>query len=252
MGRYKTERIFYPNRWQPTEDLVADGYYCAHNKPQETIEIAAHIMDAAHENGDKELFDIGRDLMRVAHSPCKFIANYTAKNATDNNNRPSEPIVPEIPDYILDLSWEEDKLCFKNAVLRVMESKIKGGSWLFSKNTQWMAVYRFAVDTGIMYDEEDQGEPKDPSIPQYSIFSNFAHELQLDVNPPTRIPFNIKAIDSMGKENYARYRTRYPWSTDGLKNPSKGFTLYQELKNIYKNLERCFYNRIVSNSKTEE
>jgi len=101
MGRYKTERIYYPNRWQPTEVLVADGYYYALKKPAETIEIAAHIMDAAHENEDEELFNVGRDLMRVANSPCQFIPNENAENATDSNNRPSGDIIPTIPNSLL-------------------------------------------------------------------------------------------------------------------------------------------------------
>lgn len=96
MGRYKTEIIYYPNRWQSTEDLVAEGYYYAQKKPTETIEIAAHIMDAAHENEDDELFNVGRDLMRVANSPCQFIPNENAENATDNNNRPTDYPIPTL------------------------------------------------------------------------------------------------------------------------------------------------------------
>lgn len=107
MGRYKTNRIYYPNRWQATEDLVADGYYFAQKKPSETIEIAAHIMDAAHENDDKELFNVGRDLMRVANSPCIFQADYSAENATDINNRPSESLSLQIPDEILNIKVEK-------------------------------------------------------------------------------------------------------------------------------------------------
>jgi len=101
MGRYKTERIFYPNRWQPTENLVADGYWYAQRNRVETIEIAAHIMNAAHENNDEELFNVGRDLMQVANSPCKFQTNASAETATDINNRPSEQIAPAIPVELL-------------------------------------------------------------------------------------------------------------------------------------------------------
>lgn len=101
MGRYQTDRIFYPNRWQPTEDLVADGYYHAQRKPSETIEIAAHIMSAAHENNDDELFEVGRDLMQVANSPCIFQPDYSAANATDSNNRPPEPVAPRFPEEFI-------------------------------------------------------------------------------------------------------------------------------------------------------
>lgn len=101
MGRYLTERVYYPNRWQPTEDLVADGYYYAQRKPSETIEIAAHIMSAAHENNDDELFEVGRDLMRVANSPCNFQPDFSAENATDSNNRPPEPVAPRFPEELM-------------------------------------------------------------------------------------------------------------------------------------------------------
>lgn len=97
-GRYKTEKIYYPNRWQPTEDLIADGYYYADKKNTETIEIAAHIMAAANMNHDEKLFETGCDLMRAANSPCIFQPDYTAETATDNNNRPPKPVAPEFPD----------------------------------------------------------------------------------------------------------------------------------------------------------
>ncbi len=64
-GRYKTEKIYYPNRWQPTEDLIADGYYYADKKNTETIEIAAHIMAAANMNHDEKLFETGLSLIHI-------------------------------------------------------------------------------------------------------------------------------------------------------------------------------------------
>ena len=107
MGRYKTDKIYYPNRWQRTEDLVADGYYCAQNKRSETLEIAAHLMDAAYNNQDDELFNVGRDLMRAANSPCSFLADDSALEATDNNNRPSASAIPVIPETLLNNVEEE-------------------------------------------------------------------------------------------------------------------------------------------------
>ena len=129
MGRYKTEKIYYPNRWQPTEDLIADGYYYAQKKPAETIEIAAHIMDAAHENEDEELFNVGRDLMRVANSPCQFIANENAEDATDKNNRPSDYPISTIPHSLLEVDnkieeeWDSSRDDIFNNKVRPYEIK---------------------------------------------------------------------------------------------------------------------------------
>ena len=117
----------------------------------------------------------------------------------------------------------------------------KDGSYLFKDTTQWKAVYRFAVDFGIMYDIEDPREPEDKSTPQYAFFYEFAHKLQLDVNPPTRLPFKLSYIDCLNKEIYARYRKSYPWPKDGLKKPSKGLTLYRELNGVYKALKTYFF-----------
>ena len=70
-----------------------------------------------------------------------------------------------------------------------MEKKKHDGEYLFEKPTQWKAVYRFAVDIGIMYDVEAPKEPKEKSTPQYAVFEKLAKELQLDVNPPCRMPW---------------------------------------------------------------
>ena len=147
--------------------------------------------------------------------------------------------------YFRQNTWEDEKLCFKNAVLYVMTLKRKkDGNYLFDKNTLWIAVYRFAVDIAIMYDKGDPNEPQDKSIAQYADFEKFTHELQLDVNPPTRHPFKISSIDSMNKDTYKRYRHPHPWSMDGLKESSKSFTLYKELNAVYIALENKFYNLI--------
>ena len=141
-----------------------------------------------------------------------------------------------------DITWEEEKQCFKNAVLYVMDLKRKkDGNYLFDKNTLWIAVYRFAIDIGIMYDKGDPNEPQDQSAPQYAVFEKFAHELQLDADPPTRHPFKISGIDSLNKDTYKRYRLPHPWSKDGLKEPSKSFTLYKELNAVYIALSKIFF-----------
>jgi hypothetical protein len=145
--------------------------------------------------------------------------------------------------YFRQITWEVEKQCFKNAVLYVMDLKRKkDGNYLFDKNTLWMAVYRFAIDIGIMYDRGDPNEPQDKSAPQYAFFEKFAHELQLDADPPTRHPFKVSGIDSLNKNSYKRYRQPYPWSMDGLKKPSKGFTLYKELNAVYNALHNKFFN----------
>jgi hypothetical protein len=117
----------------------------------------------------------------------------------------------------------------------------KDGNYLFDKNTLWIAVYRFAIDIAIMYDRGDPNEPQDKSAPQYAVFEKFAHELQLDSDPPTRQPFKISSIDSLNKNTYKRYRQPHPWSMDGLKEPSKGFTLYKELNAVYIALSKKFF-----------
>ena len=151
----------------------------------------------------------------------------------------------KIPIKVKEITWEEEKQCFKAAVIHVMGlKKKKDGSYLFKDTTQWKAVYRFAVDFGIMYDVEDPREPEDKSTPQYAFFNEFAHKLQLDVNPPIRLPFKLSYIDSMNKSIYARYLMAYPWSADGLKNPSKGLTLYRQLNGVYKELKENYFKLI--------
>ena len=146
---------------------------------------------------------------------------------------------------VREITWEDEKHCFKSAVLHVMEQKRADGGYLFEKNTQWMAVYRFAIDIAIMYEMNDPMEPEDSSTPQYKIFDDFAHELQLDVNPPTRLPFSKNTINSINSnKSYVRYNTRYPWSKDGITDP-RSFAFYTELEDVYLALEEE-YNNFVS------
>lgn len=134
------------------------------------------------------------------------------------------------------LTWEEEKQCFKDAVLSVMEEKRKNGDYFFEKPTHWIAVYRVAVDCGVMYDMGDPNEPQDKSKPQYTIFEKLAHELQFDDNSLIRVPFTKKTIDSIQKPNYVRYNAPYPWSKDGL-TLTKSLNIYSELEDIYKLLK---------------
>lgn len=138
-------------------------------------------------------------------------------------------------------TWEETKQCFKAAVLRLMEWKKKKGGYLFEKNTQWKAVYRFAVDNEIMYDDDTPIISEDTDTVQYKIFADFARELQLDVSPPTRLPFNYSYIENMNKNSYARYNKHHSlWLEDKLKDNQKSLTLYKELDDVYKALEKEF------------
>ena len=144
---------------------------------------------------------------------------------------------------VREITWEEEKLCFKSAVLSVMEQKKHDGKYLFEKTRQWKAVYRFAVDIGIMYDVEDPKEPKDKTTPQYAAFETFAKELQLDVNPPTRLLFMKSAINDITKEYYIRYNTPYPWSHDGITD-ARSLKLYTELDDVYLALQEE-YNKLL-------
>ena len=146
----------------------------------------------------------------------------------------------------LEFTWEEEKQCFKNAVLSVMKQKKIDGDFLFHKATQWKAIYRFAVDKGIMYDIDDPKEPQDKSTPQYAVFEKLAKELQFDVNPPTRLPFTKDAIESLNMKNYVRYNAPYPWKYDGLPlEHVKSFALYLDLDNVYLALQEE-YNKLIN------
>ena len=145
--------------------------------------------------------------------------------------------------HIKELTWEEDKQCFKSAVLHVMEKKKHDGEYLFEKPTQWKAVYRFAVDIGIMYDVEAPKEPKEKSIHQYAVFEKLAKELQLDVNPPCRMPFTKNAIDNISKDNFVRYNAPYPWSYEGITDP-RSLELYVNMDDVYSALVEEYDNCI--------
>lgn len=140
------------------------------------------------------------------------------------------------------LTWEEKKQCFKKAVLSVMEHKKHDGEYLFQKKSQWKAVYRFGVDIGIIYNVDNPNEPQDKSTPQYATFEKFAKELQLDENPPTRLPFTKSAINDITKPNYDRYNTPYPWSQDKIIDDPRSILLYTELENVYLELQEKYDN----------
>lgn len=144
---------------------------------------------------------------------------------------------------VREITWAERKQCFKTAVLVVMEKKKADGNYLFQKNAQWKAVYRFAIDKSIMYELDDSKEPKDSSTPQYALFEDFAHELHLDENPPTRLPFTKNAIDNISKDNFVRYNAPYPWSYEGITDP-RSLELYVNMDDVYSALVEEYDNCI--------
>lgn len=144
---------------------------------------------------------------------------------------------------VREITWEEKKQCFKDAVLFVMEKRKKSGDNLFKKNAQWKAVYRFAIDLGIMYEADDSRKPKDTSTPQYALFEDFAHELHLDENPPTRLPFTKNAIDNISKDNFVRYNAPYSWSYVGITDP-RSLEFYVDMDDVYSALKEEYDNRI--------
>lgn len=144
------------------------------------------------------------------------------------------------------LTWEEKKQCFKNAVLSVMEQKKSDGEYLFESAPQWKAVYRYGVDIGIMYNEGDPEVPQQSqkSKSPYADFEMFAKKLQLDSDPPTRLPFTKSAINDITKPNYVRYNAPYPWSQNGLFTDPRSILLYTKLENVYLKLQEKYDNLV--------
>ena len=153
------------------------------------------------------------------------------KKEPQNTNMGENGVCGEKPS-VREITWDEKKQCFKAAVLKAMEKKKKDGNYLFGKNSLWKAVYRFAIDSEIMYDAEDPKKPQDTSSPQYTVFQNLAQELQLDDNTQIRIPFTKNAIDEITKKNYARYNAPYRWSYEGITDPRTA-AFYMEMEDVY-------------------
>ena len=146
------------------------------------------------------------------------------------------------PHVAKQITWEDKKQCFKTAVLNVMERKKSDGNYLLERDSQWIAIYRFAVDIAIMYEKNKQSAPEGNS-PQYKTFSDFAHEHQLDVNPPTRLPFEKEYISRISKDSYQRYNSTYPWPQDGLTD-ARSYVLYTQLEDVYMALKEEYENLV--------
>ena len=146
------------------------------------------------------------------------------------------------PHVAKQITWEDKKQCFKTAVLNVMERKKPDGNYLLELGSQWIAIYRFAVDNVIMYEQNKQSVPEGNS-PQYKTFSDFAHEHQLDVNPPTRLPFKKEYISKISKPSYRRYNSTYPWPHDGIMD-ARSFEIYTQLEDVYMALKEEYENLV--------
>lgn len=98
MGRYITEEILYGGKSHSPEEIKSMAYTLLAAGQNEAVkDIAAHIIDAAFDKHDDELRKIGRELMVAATPTCSFPADNNAPKANDDNNRPTESAIPQIP-----------------------------------------------------------------------------------------------------------------------------------------------------------
>ena len=109
MGRYKTDSIYWVNKYYSPEDLISWGFSCAPKHPEVTIDVAAHILREAFIIQDNDLFNAGNELMGAAGSPRNFVASKSSKQATANNNRPSESPAPKLPPALCDMDNNKDE-----------------------------------------------------------------------------------------------------------------------------------------------
>lgn len=109
MGRYKTDSIYWVNKYYSPEELISWGFSCAPKYPDVTLDVAAHILREAFIIQDNDLFNAGNELMGAAGSPRNFVASESSKQATANNNRPSESSPPKLHPALCDMEEIEDK-----------------------------------------------------------------------------------------------------------------------------------------------
>lgn len=197
----------------------------------------AHLKDCEKEMGD--IRELSTSEQNFADTLCEGIKYYESHYPSQNEDsgegeQPSHDISPNSTQEI---TWEKKKQWFKDAVLHVMEVKEANGNYLFRKNRQWMAVYRFAIDFDILYDKDDPRKPENPSSAQYKMFELLAQEQGLDDEKTIRIPFKRDYIEDISKDNYERYRKPYPWSMDGLKH-FDSFAFFEAMNEVYKELKQ--------------
>ena len=109
MGRFKADKLEWQNRIFDPEELISWGFTCAPKYPEIASDIAAHVLNEAFLSKDKDLFKAGNELMRAAEHPRVFVASESSKQATADNNRPSESPVPKLHPALCDKNIIEDK-----------------------------------------------------------------------------------------------------------------------------------------------
>lgn len=199
--------------WNP--NAQKDFSYSEHYKQEQTkIRISYRILDFLGQSEVAEIKTMTVNYLRFVKSQ---ITHFNTRN----------------------LTREEEKTCFKKAVLRVMSAKNDQGEFIFHKNKQWIAVYSYAIDYCLLIDEvnfskllNDECILNSPNVPdtkQKNAFDRLTQELQLDQDSVVRIPFKHDIDFSI--DSYKRYSAPYPWPNDGLKGI--GFTFYKELQDVY-------------------
>lgn len=108
MSKFDTEKVIYPCREQSTEDLLFDADMHWHNgERKDAADVLFNVLCDAIRNNDQKLIDeCLKRQSEMRNQFCSFIPSYTASEATDNHNRPTEPPGPKIPDSLLNV---EDK-----------------------------------------------------------------------------------------------------------------------------------------------
>lgn len=108
MSKFDTEKVIYPCREQSTEDLLFDADMHWHNgERKDAADVLFNVLCDAIRNNDQKLIDeCLKRQSEMRNQFCSFTPSYTASEATDNHNRPTEPPGPKIPDSLLNV---EDK-----------------------------------------------------------------------------------------------------------------------------------------------
>lgn len=151
MSKYKTEKVLYPCREQQTEALLFDVDTLLHNgERKDAADMLLSILCEAVSNNDQLLIEeCLRKHKGMRNQFCSFKPNYSAVNATDNNNRPSDPIAPVIPNDLLRCKKEYEEwddsfdFIFDN---RIIVKKLKNtlDKLTFNKDSHvtWFVVYK--------------------------------------------------------------------------------------------------------------
>lgn len=202
----------------------------------------ARLKDHVKEMGDiRNLDTTERNYVNTLCEGIEYYEKHYPSQKKDESER-NKPPYEKTTNGDQEITWKEKKMRFKDAVFHVMEVKDANGEYLFIRNRQWMAVYRFAIDYDILYDKDDPRKPEDPSSAQYKMFEILAQEQGLDDEKTIRIPFKRDYIEDISKDTYERYRKTYPWSLDGLKH-LESFAFFEAMNEVYKELREEYNNK---------